>query len=195
MVDMNNNENLIINKNNYKGYIELMKFRLNAREKFIEMSSKSTNKYIKIASIESLLVFLSSIIFGGAIIDVVFCAGVMLFPVPTLIIALVKIDAMQKKIYREYDQNIKELYNNIDTNITTDELFVLLYKTGIIETRYPNSNRYIIDKWNIEEYENKIKIEEEFEKYLEDTKYDSYVINPEITQEQYDKPKVRKLIK
>ena len=88
------------------------------------------------------------------------------------------------------NNEVKEKYPYVDLEIGIAEVFNSLKRAKIIS--YNGDNEY---EFRVKEYEDYLKAEEIKENYFEETKYDGYTINPKITQEELEKPKVKKLVR
>ena len=201
---MDNKESITIDKNNYKGYVELYKEYEKFSNDFIKKDTPLQKKFF------SVLIFVGFSYILAAIIGISF--RTLALALDEIFELILKFDAClfmgtmvatpiasfsnYKKCEKIFKKNIDLLYKKypyLNINISEEELVKILKEAKILEKEYIDGSRESI--WNIEEYENKIKIEKMLEEYFEETKYNSYVINPEITQEQYDKPKARKLMR
>ena len=89
---------------------------------------------------------------------------------------------------RKMDE-IKENYSYVDTKIEIEELLNSFIQAKVIRRV---KNVTILD---VKSYEDYLKAEEIKENYFEETKYDGYRVNPEITQEELEKPKVKTLVR
>lgn len=88
---------------------------------------------------------------------------------------------------------IKQKYPYVDVKINDYELKVSLEKAKIIT--YELKNNESVEKLDVISYENHLKVEKIKEQYIQETKYDSYIINPGIDNDELEKTKVKTLKK
>lgn len=182
-------EKLIINKDNYKGYAELYRFR---RFTFYKECGINQIKLIKKSSIAFGVVLMSILITApfislGLLPNIAIIEAVAFMP--TLGFFSIEYFKKTNNYKKKHIENIKLKYPYVDTEIKIDELEHSLIEAKIITV---NNNEYT---FNPKRYENYLKVEEEKEKYFEETKYDRYIVNPEIKEKELEKPKVKKLIR
>ena len=184
---------LVTNKYNYNGYVELYK-----TYGYI----KSWNSSYK----EKMLVQFSvifSVCFLAFLLFAIFECNPILFDILTkiLIVSPVAIGCHGIKKMHDYDKkeiaSIKEKYPYVDTKIDICELTKSLKEAKILKESYSG-----LEVLKVDEYENYLKVEELKKEYFEETKYDRYVVNPNIQEEQLldateqlENVKVKKLVR
>lgn len=177
------NKKLIINKDNYKGYVELY----NART------------YIGKDLLKMLAVFLIGILVFGvtAPLYAFELIGINVITLEILCLCGVEISLAINTIKNKHKMkknkiyDIKQEYPYVDIKIKDSELEKSLEEAKIIT--YSEDGCYV--ELNVNEYENYLKVEEYKEKYFDETKYDKYIVNPKIAKEQFEKPKIKKLVR
>lgn len=197
---MKNDDNLIITKDNYKGYVELCKLK----ENLLIMSEDKNNKMVKsmTAKIEILasviLVFGISILISVPIIIGVVIGVIGVLDLVSMVCDIWMIILGQKKqenYEKEKYKFIQEEYPYVDTKIDIYTLkAVLLKKTKLIQYGMrDNGDIYTI--YRVNAYEDYLKAEEIKEKYFLETKYKRYVVNPKMREEELEKVKVKSLVR
>ena len=203
-VDMGNNENITIDKNNYKGYVELYKKYEEFSNDFIKKDTPLQKKFVCALLFVGFSYILTTIIGVSLrtitpvldeIFETILKLDACLFMGTMVTIPIASL-SNYKKCEKKFKENIDllcEKYPYLNINISEEKLVKILKEANILEKEYIDGRSKSV--WNIEEYENKIKTEKLLDEYFEDTKYNSYAINPEITQEEINKPKARKLMR
>lgn len=186
---MKKEEEIVINKDNYKGYVELYKKQhfLTDEEYRYQMKVLGNGVIIFVGGIV-LLALTAPFIALGKIFSTMFYLESTALIVSEIGIGLIgskKMSDMKKEKY----YSIKKEYPYIDVNIDSDTLEKALENAGIIEKEF-SDGRFILNL-KVDEYENYLKVEEVKQKYLEETKYDKYLINPPIEEEELEKVKVK----
>ena len=181
-------EKLMINKENYEGYTELYRarrfFSKKSREHY-EKIGKKIAIFFGVTAPIGLLAMISVAVLG--LTGVVKLLSFMTFMAPWIIAPIVAWYT-QNRLIKKQIAEVKEKYEYVDTDIKTEELEKSLEKANILKYKYG-------DRLDIEGYKDYLKAEEVKEKYFEETRYDGYRVNPEITQEELEKPKVKKLVR
>lgn len=184
------NENLVITKDNYKGYVELYKKRFNMNCNLRKLAYRTLIPFAMLPLVIIITAVLKNgiIPIGLSVLETVVFVGA---GSTNLIIFFNKKNDIENK----NDKEVVEEYPYVNINVSDYELEDALIEAKILTYKYKNNVRY--EYLDIEGYENYLKCEEEKEKYLEETKYDGYVVNPGVTQEELErvKEKVKKLVR
>jgi len=189
-------EELIINKDNYKGYVELYKAKKNMDDNGFE--------YIMglVMILLAILAFSLTLMECTLIIDIFISVS----PIVTMfeILALCGVEAIVgtigiKNIFNRYNKRkkiineVKQKYPYVDVKVNDYMLKSSLEKSKIIT--YEIKNNESVEKLDVISYENYLKAEKIKERYIQETKYDSYIINAGISNNELEKPKVKKLVR
>ena len=181
------NDKLVITKDNYKGYIELYKTRTHLRKEENNIRKKVINK-IGVSFIVLLIVMLITNILGllSDIVAFISFSAFLATEVSFVFKFMKEIDCY----YKKKDNGVKEKYPYVDIEFSTNQILKSLEKVKIISYNAKDEL-----KFNVKEYEDYLKIEEVKKEYLEETKYDGYVVSPKIQKEELEKPKIKKLVR
>ena len=166
-------EKLVITKDNYKGYVELYKAKTMLNIDDSDYIDKLIKKMLIIFGLCCIPIFLTMPLELTGLLTkgVVNCELMLLALCPM---------AMAAKIYYTFNSLTKKNVSDVKDNL---EEVKILVNDGNIECL------------KVDEYENYLKIEELKKDYLQETKYDGYVIDLEIEKIELDKPKVKKLVR
>lgn len=182
-------EKLVITKDNYKGYVELYKAKTMLNIDDSDYIDKLIKKMLIIFGLCCIPIFLTMPLELTGLLTkgVVNCELMLLALCPM---------AMAAKIYYTFNSltkknvsDVKDKYSYVDTKIDVIKLKESLEEVKILV------NDGNIECLKVDEYENYLKIEELKKDYLQETKYDGYVIDLEIEKIELDKPKVKKLVR
>jgi len=179
-------EKLVITKENYKGYVELYKTINTNFENREELIIKTLINFGVI--LLSLLITIPLDIQGllPNVVKHIQCTTLIVVEAFIYIKHLKKTSDYTKKQL----QNVKEKYPYVDMEIKKEEL-----ERSLVEAKVVTRDKYEYVFKSEKSCEDYWKAEEIKEKYFEETKYDKYIVNPEITQEELEKPKVKKLVR
>lgn len=181
---------IIINKDNYKGYVELYKAYYYPTKEEFYLQKKEFKKAIKVYLIGlGIAVVTSPLCFFGPIAKMIFDIQLTTWLACLIGTGIVGL----KEFYDLKKQRIKAVrkkYPYVDTNVKRDCLQKSLEDVGIIQYKF--KNRLCFAHLKVEEYEKKYsKAEEVKENYFKETKYDKYVVNPRIEEQELEKVKVK----
>ena len=182
-----------INKDNYKGYVELYKARLKmSKEEFKVAKSTFINSLVILFI--SLLLAITTLLIGkvGLIISKYIVIMELLLGITAeLVLGIVFVKKI-KNLKNKKIEKIKKYYPYVDAKLETNELTKILQEAGILIREYKNGT--YIEKINVDIYEknnlNKKQTQEDFQEIV-NTKY---IINNE-TNEQKENPKIKKLVR
>lgn len=182
------NKNIVINKDNYKGYVELYEIHRSGLEFHID--EKLILMFVKLltAVLFTLILVLFFTILNPIVAKMLMdlgCAILLVGEVATIGICIKDYVFATKKKYKE----IKSNYPYVDIHISKESLEKSLEEVGIVKHEHKNGLYFTI--LQIEKYENYLKMEEIKENYLEETKYDKYVVSPRIEEQELEKVKVK----
>lgn len=170
-----------ITKDNYKGYIALYK-SMNT------MTQLEYSNFIQTMG-KCFGIGLFFIILSGVIPLSIFLILGIISEIGILTEFLYK----NSKIKRDKFNLLKKEYNYLDPNIKKEELEESLKEAKILT--YEDYGNCVDAKLNVNAFEKYLEAEKIKEEYLEETKYSGYAINPNITHEELDRPKVKKLVR
>ena len=194
---MKKDEELVITKDNYKGYFELF-------------TAKQKGK--RFVPNEEGLIYVEKITRKMLIISMALVLGLLGFfiPAPLIMIALCVGYAIMSSTYGMihdvymYEKlkykSIQEKYPYVNTKINNRVLTKALAQAKVIERkRYTGDLEFNMNEYdsNIVNYENYLKAEEIKEDYLKETKYKSVSVNSQIPEEELErvKTKVKTLVR
>lgn len=183
-------KNITINKDNYKGYVELYKvqqFLTNKKNSDIDKCASSILKlFFCVATVMMAFLFLQP---AGLIIGTILKVLILLYAASVIGIN-VKYFKQYFDIKREKVGVVQKDYPYVEANTSKDVLEESLAQAGIIRYEFNEIACSVI--LDIKMYENSYsKAEEIKENYLEETKYDKYVVGPKIEKEELEKVKVK----
>lgn len=183
-------KNIIIDKDNYKGYVELYRVKC--------FPSNEEDTYLKRWIKKFAIIFLCAIPITFTvplqtfipIMEIITNIGLFIWMTIELSVAGIGIKNLSS-LRKEKYQAVKNKYPYVDISVSEYTLKKSLEDVGIIQKKY--EDHFCIMQLKVEEYEKYLKAEEIKENYFEETKYDSYVVNPPIEQEELEKVKVKLL--
>ena len=185
----NEKEELVITKENYRGYCEL--YRINnfsSREDEV-LFKKTLNSAIIVGLICLGCAVISSLLFNGpstlgGIVSISEILAFVLFEIGNLGYYFKKVS----DICRNQREKLQEDYPNIDIHVKNKVLTEALERVGIL-TYTRGESGLVYRCIDFAGYENYLKCEEVRNEHLEETKYDKYMVNPEIEEEELEKVK------
>lgn len=114
---------------------------------------------------------------------------VLLLSIGTDVLVIINHRYLKRKL-----KILQEKYPYLDLKIDSYDLTKALADAKVIEhKRYTGDIEFNIGEYdsNIEEYENYLKAEEIKENYFQETKYERYMINPEVSHEELERVKTK----
>lgn len=185
-------KNLVINKDNYKGYVELYKaYRFNSEEQnnFIERFIDAS-KYYLVSS--PLLIILAPLLVINPVCEAIAFTifGIYIGSgISAGCFAIIKNNQLRNMKF----QRVIEKYPYVDLDIKRENLEKSLEDAKILQ--YEHTDNECLPVLKVTGYEEYLRAEEIKKNYFEETKYDKYVVNPEIEEMAIDEGKTKCLVK
>lgn len=187
---------ITIHKDNYKGYVKLYKLQ--------QIISKKRQENLQKYLISILLIFATTAI---SLITTSIFAQTLKLSLDYLLmfegtIGVLGVEAISiitdkkiKKFKTEKYQALAKEYPYVELDTKETVLEDSLENVGLLSCQH--LDKVCIVSLRVEEYETVLKMEEIKDELLQETKYDRYVINPEITEEDLkgQKVKVKSLVR
>lgn len=174
-------KNIKITKENYEGYCELYKSFHFSNE---DNKKLGRNTCLVLAVLLFCMIALPILQVSGTVI------GISCYTSLALVAATFIGTAM--KLTKDKLKDIKATYPELEVKVDFDELVDALENAKILKYKDAKKTEFVLD---LEAFNQNLKCEEEFNKYIEETKYQAIEIVHEIPEEQLEKAKVKRLVR